>query len=113
MTHHSLSVSIKCEERPLDTHEHINNEVVTDLPQVSSMRRALINTEKGLKDAVAMLRNDMIDIVTRIDEIEQKLNQVASKCCDCRCRNNQQVILQRLIINAYYFLNINIVIGNS
>jgi hypothetical protein len=90
-------MSVKCDE---------NTEVVTDLPQFSSMRRALIHTEKGLKDAVAMLRNDMIDIVTRIDKIEQKLNQVALKCCDCRCRTNEQVILERIIVNVYYLLNI-------
>ena len=33
-------------------------------------------TEKALKDAVSSLRNDMIDITSRINEIEERLNQM-------------------------------------
>ena len=44
----------------------MNNEEYIDSRNVDAVRKALINTEKGLKEAVTMLRSDMVDIVARI-----------------------------------------------
>ena len=84
-------MSIVSEEKYQENHQNIITGVDTEAPQIDSMRKALINTEKGLKDAVALLRNDMIDIVCRISTIEKRLNQLPSQCSNCHCNHHQKV----------------------
>ena len=78
----------------------MNNEEYIDSRNVDAVRKALINTEKGLKEAVTMLRSDMVDIVARITNIEHRLNESISPC---KCLQNQQV---RLSIYTNYSSNI-------
>ena len=42
-----------------------------------------------------MLRSDMVDIVARITNIEYRLNESISPCLQCKCLQNQQVMLSR------------------
>ena len=82
----------------------MNNEEYIESRNVDAVRKALINTEKGLKAAVTMLRSDMVDIVARITDIEHRLNESISPCLQCKCLQNQQVILSR---NTNHLSNIN------
>ena len=41
------------------------------------MSRVIINIENGLKDALAMLKGDMVDILTRINDIEERLDELS------------------------------------
>ena len=86
-------MSIVSEEKYPASHQSIISGVDIAPPQIDPMRKALINTEKGLKDAVALLRNDMIDIVCRISTIEERLNQLSLQCSNCHCNHNQKVSL--------------------
>ena len=82
----------------------MNNEEYIDSRNVDAVRKALINTEKGLKEAVTMLRSDMVDIVARIANIEHRLNESISPC---KCLQNQQV---RLSIYTNYSSNIKCIL---
>ena len=77
----------------------MNDEEYIESRNVDAVRKALINTEKGLKDAVTMLRSDMVDIVARITNIEHRLNEFISPCLQCKCLQSQQVMLLRFTNN--------------
>ena len=72
-------------------------EISEGLPGVDAMRNALIHTEKGLKDAVIMLRQDMMWTVSRIADIEVRLNQLTLECRSCPLISHQKVITHQPI----------------
>lgn len=79
-----VSISIVSDEKRDKTCDDTNDEAAQEeLCGTDTMRKALINTEKGLKDAVVMLKEDMIDIVSRIGDIELRLNQLPLECRNC------------------------------
>ena len=52
------------------------------------MKNGLVSTtEKSLKDAVVSLRKDMIDVTSRIKDLEERLNQLT------RLQNKEEVII--------------------
>ena len=56
---------------------YLNEDESQKYCHLDSLKNGLVSTtEKALKDAVSSLRNDMMDITSRINEIEERLNQM-------------------------------------
>ena len=93
-------MSIVSEENLSNIYRNTNLDIVSDQTDAQLMRKALINTETGLKDAVSMLRNDMVDIVSRINETEKRLNQLIVRCGDYQCSPILKVL--KMLVKTFY-----------
>ena len=78
----------------------IMNENFNNHYDVNSLKNGLVTTtEKGLKDAVTRLRDEMIEITSRIEKIEEMLNRMSQMKERQNC-----ICFQQKVTNFIHFI---------